>query len=371
MVDLLIKNGKTILNDPIEIAIEAGKIVDVGKQLEVSAENVLDLEYDHYLSAGWIDDHVHCYEEMDLYSDSPDEVGVTSGVTSVIDAGTTGAENIKNFYDITRDVKTNVFSLINISKFGIVEQDELADLSKIDFNLIEERVEELPDFIVGLKARMSNSVIGDNGLEPLKLAKDIQEKLNNLPLMVHVGSAPPELDEIFDILDKGDVVTHCFNGKDNGILNQKDDKIKGFAKKAHNQGIIFDVGHGTASFNFDVAEQAFSEGLQADSISTDIYSRNRIDGPVYDMATTLEKLKVVGYSWMEIIDKITSVPAKLFHLTNKGSIEIGYDADITIFDIEEETKKLTDSNGNIREAKEVIRPRKTIIGGNVYDNNLR
>lgn len=370
MVDLLVKNGKTIQNEPIDVAIEAGKIVNVGQKLDISCENILDLENDHYLSAGWIDDHVHCYEKMDLYSDYPDKVGVTSGVTSVIDAGTTGAENIKDFYDITRDVTTNVFSLINISKFGIVEQDELADLSKIDFGLIEERMNELPDFIVGLKARMSNSVIGDNGLEPLKMAKEIQKKLDNIPLMIHVGSAPPELDQIFDMLEEGDVVTHCFNGKENGILERDNDKIKQFVAKAHNRGIVFDVGHGTASFNFDVAEQAFAEGLRADSISTDIYSRNRIDGPVYDMATTLEKLNVVGYSWAEIIEKITSVPAELFHLTNKGSIEIGNDADITIFDIEEETKGLVDSDGNIRETKETIRPYKTIVGGIIYDNNL-
>lgn len=370
MVDLLVKNGKTILNDPIEIAIESGKIIKVGEQLDVSSKKVLDLENNHYLSAGWIDDHVHCYEKMNLYSDTPDEIGVKTGVTSVIDAGTTGAENIKDFYNITRKAKTNVFSLINISKFGIVEQDELADLSKIDFNLIEERIDELPDFIVGLKARMSNSVIGDNGLEPLKIAKDIQNKLNNIPLMVHVGSAPPELDEIFSVLEKGDVVTHIFNGKENGILNRNDNVIKKFVEEAKHQGIIFDVGHGTASFNFEVAEQAFSEGLLADSISTDIYSRNRIDGPVYDMATTLDKLKIVGYSWEEIIKKITSIPAELFHLTNKGSIEIGKDADITIFDIVDETKELVDSNGNIRETKEVIRPRKTIVGGVIYDNNL-
>jgi len=370
MVDLLIKNGKTIQNELIDIAIKAGKIVKVGKELDILCENILDLKNDHYISAGWIDDHVHCYEKMDLYSDYPDKVGVTSGVTSVIDAGTTGAENIKDFYESTRNTKTNVFSLINISKSGIVEQDELADLNKIDGELVKDRVNELSDFIVGLKARMSNSVIGKNGMKPLKMAKEIQQKLDNIPLMIHVGSAPPELNQIFDILEEGDVVTHCFNGKENGILDRENDKIKQFVEKAHNRGIIFDVGHGTASFNFDVAEQAFSEGMRADSISTDIYSKNRIDGPVYDMATTLEKLKVVGYSWSEIIEKITSVPAMQFHLTTKGTIEVGNDADITIFDIKEETKVLVDSNGNIRKTREVIQPLKTIVGGNIYDNNL-
>jgi len=370
MVDLLIKNGKTINNETIEIAVEAGKIVKVDKKIDLVSNNILDLKNEHYISAGWIDDHVHAYEKMSLYSDTPDKIGVDSGVTSIIDAGTTGAENIKEFYNITRNVNTNVYSLINISKFGIVEQDELADLSKIDYDKIINKVKELPDFIVGLKARMSNSVIGNNGLEPLKMAKDVQNKLNNIPLMVHVGSAPPQLDKIIGLLNAGDVVTHCFNGKENGILDRRDNQIKQFAKEAQKQGIVFDVGHGTASFDFDVAEQAFAENIKTDSISTDIYSRNRIDGPVYDMATTLEKMKVIGYSWDEIIEKITKVPADIFNLTEKGKIEIGKDADFTIFDIKPDTKKLVDSSGNVRETEEIIYPIKTIVGGSIHDNNL-
>lgn len=370
MVDLLIKNGKTVSGEKIEIAVTKGKITDVSEELNLEAKEVLDLKSNHYISAGWIDGHVHAYEKMSLYSDSPDKVGVESGVTSIIDAGTTGTENIKDFYDITRNVKTNVYSLINISKFGIVEQDELADLSKIEYDSIIKRVKELPDFIVGLKARMSNSVIGKNGIMPLKMAKTVQEKLDGIPLMVHVGSAPPKLEEIFEVLESDDVVTHCFNGKENGILDRNNNQIKDFAKEAQNRDIIFDIGHGTASFDFEVAERAFNEGIKSDSISTDIYSRNRIDGPVYDMATTLEKMRVVGYSWPEIIEKITSVPASLFKLSNKGTLEIGKDADFTIFDIQDSVKELIDSSGNLREAQQIIRPVKTIIGGVIYDNDL-
>lgn len=122
--------------------------------------------------------------------------------------------------------------------------------------------------------------------------------------------------------------------------------------------------------DFDVAEKAFAEGLFVDSISTDIYSRNRIDGPVYDMATTLEKMNTVGYSWPDIIEKITKIPAKLFNLSNKGLLEVGKDVDITIFNVKNDTKTLMDSSGNIRESVESIYPFKTIIGGVVYDNNL-
>lgn len=370
MVDLLIKNGKTIDNHKIEIAITAGKIVNVDEVLDCSAEKIIDLKDESFLSAGWIDDHVHCFEKMELYYDYPDKIGVESGVTTVIDAGTTGAETIESFYTLANKAKTNVFALLNISKWGIVEQDELADLTRIDQESIEKVLEKLPDFIVGLKARMSKTVIGENGLIPLKMAKEIQTNNGNLPLMIHVGSAPPELDELFNLLDEGDIVTHCFNGKDNGILDKENQSIKPFAWNHYNKGLVFDIGHGTASFNFDVAEIAFNEGIKAQTISTDIYSRNRIDGPVFDFATTLEKLRVVGYTWSEIIDKVTAKPAEIFNLDSKGKLTIGNDADITIFNITDGQKTLVDSNGNKRQARELIHPLTTIVGGYVYENNL-
>lgn len=374
MIDLLIKNAKTIDGKRIEIAVQSGKIHEVGATLTYDAADVseeLDLGGDSYISAGWIDGHVHCFEKMDLYYDYPDKVGIESGVTTVIDAGTTGAENVGEFYDLAKAAKTNVFALLNISKWGIVEQDELADLSKIQRDLIEEALAKYGDFIIGFKARMSKTVIGDNGIIPLEMAKDIQAKhFKELPLMVHIGSAPPVLEETLSLLTAGDIVTHCFNGKDNGILDRSTGKIKAFAWEHYRRGLVFDIGHGTASFDFDVAETAFAEGMKAHMISTDIYSRNRLDGPVFNFATTLAKLHVVGYSWSEIIEKVTMVPAEIFKLEGKGQLVAGYDADMTIFNLEESMQTLVDSEGNERQASEWLQPVKAIVGGKQYDINL-
>jgi dihydroorotase len=366
--DLIIKNGRTITGSRIEIAINAGKIVKVSEQIDADCKEEVCLDGQTYVSAGWIDDHVHCFEKMSLYYDFPDEIGVKKGVTTVIDAGTTGAENIHEFYDLAKQAKTNVYALVNISKWGIIEQDELADLSKIKEELVHKALRELPDFVVGIKARMSKTVIGENGITPLEMAKKIQQANHNLPLMVHIGSAPPQLDDILAHMSKGDVLTHCFNGKPNGILDKEQEKIKDFAWAAYNKGVVFDIGHGTDSFNFHVAETALKEGMKAASISTDIYIRNRENGPVYDLATTMEKLRVVGYEWPEIIEKVTVEPAENFHFTTKGQVKEGYDGDLTIFTIEAGQKTLTDSNGFTREATEIIKPVKTIIGGVVYDN---
>lgn len=368
MYDLIIRNARQITGDVVDFALQAGKIAKVAPKIAETAKKEISLKDNQYLSAGWIDDHVHCFEEMTLYYDYPDEIGYKKGVTTVIDAGTTGAENIGHFYELAKAAKTNVYALVNISKFGIVEQDELADLTKVQSDLVAKAISDYPNFILGIKARMSKTVVGDNGIKPLRMAKEIQKDNGNLPMMVHIGSNPPELRDILQVMEAGDVLTHCFNGKANGILDQATDQIKDFVWEAYRRGIVFDIGHGADSFNFHVAEVALKEGLKCASISTDIYIRNRKNGPVFDMATTLAKLHEVGYSWSEIIEKITRVPAQNFHLKTKGQIVAGFDGDFTIFEIRNDKQELIDSNGHKCITDEVIVPVQTIVGGIIYDN---
>ena len=162
MYDLIIKNARTLDHQPIEIGIESGKISALSTEIIAESREIFDAK-GQFISAGWIDAHVHCYENMSLYYDYPDEVGVKNGVTTIVDAGSTGENNIREFYELTKKSKTNVYALLNISRDGIVHQDELADLSKVDETKNLERIKELSEFIIGIKARMSKSVIGQNG----------------------------------------------------------------------------------------------------------------------------------------------------------------------------------------------------------------
>ena len=364
MLDIKIVNGTSVHNTPIEIGIKDQKIVEVAASIEKAATEIIDAK-GQYVSYGWIDAHVHCYEKMSLYYDYPDEIGIKKGVTTIIDAGSSGESNIKEFYELAKNAKTNVRALMNISKFGIVEQDELADLSKINEEINVERINELPDFIVGIKARMSKTVVGGNGIRPLEMAKELQTRFEHLPLMVHIGSAPPELSEILSHLEAGDVVTHCYNGKPNGIIDTNGE-IKPFVWEAYKKGIVFDIGHGTDSFNFNVAKEAVSKGLLCQTISTDLYHRNRENGPVYDLATTLEKLLSVGFSLEEVIEKVTINPAKIFHFETKGELKPGMDADITIFTLNEEAKEVVDSNDNHVTVNHTIHPTMCLVAGNSY-----
>lgn len=367
MIDLYIKNGLDEQLKPLEILVDNGKVSNVKEQFKgVVARQIIDLKSKSIISPGWIDDHTHCYENLSLYYDDPDLDGYKSGVTTVIDAGSTGADNIGEFYQTIKNKKTNIYAMVNISKTGILAQNELGDMSQIRFTDLQSVVNQYPDFIIGIKARISKSVVVSNGLAPLIEAKKIQKKLvQHLPLMVHIGSNPPLLSEIMAMMTKGDIMTHCFNGKVNGIL-EPNGKVKEFVKEGYRKGIIFDVGHGTDSFNFRTAEIAKKNGLVPQTLSTDIYHHNREDGPVYNMATCMEKMINLGYTLPEVLRMITINPANNYHLKNKGQLRSGYDADITIFNITDGEKNLIDSNGNKRMTTEIIEPIYSIIDGKVF-----
>jgi len=367
MVDLYVKNGRDVSGVPLEVTITAGKISAVANQLSgIEAKQVVDAD-GQYISAGWIDDHTHCYEKLTLYYDDPDEDGVKTGVTTVIDAGSTGADNIGDFYNITRAKKTNVYAMINISRTGILAQDELGDMNRVQWEPFKDAITAYPEFIVGIKARESHSVVVDNGVKPLAKAKGYQARLEqHLPIMVHVGANPPELKDIVMMMTSGDVLTHAYNGKPNGMLTVAGE-IKPFVQDAYDRGVIFDIGHGTDSFNFRTGEIAFKAGLTPKSISTDIYHRNRENGPVYDMATTLDKMMLLGYDLETVIKMVTAAPADNFKLNQKGQLKVGYDGDLTIFDVMTETKLLTDSNGNQRTTNTVIKPYYAVVAGQPYE----
>ena len=371
MVDLYVKNGRSVNDDPLELTITAGKITAIGEKLtDVEATRVMDVK-GAYVSAGWIDDHVHCYDQLTLYYDDADADGVQSGVTTVIDAGSTGADNIGDFYERTRAKRTNVYAMINISKTGILAQDELGDMNRVQWEPFKRAVDEYPDFIVGIKARESHSVVVDNGVQPLIKAKEYQRQVDrDLPVMVHVGANPPELEAILALMTKDDVLTHAYNGKPNGILDENG-TVKPFVREAYDRGVIFDVGHGTDSFNFETAATAFANGLVPQSISTDIYHRNRENGPVYDMATTLDKLMLLGFDLPTVIRMVTVAPADNFNLAHKGELTVGADGDLTIFSVAKADKTLTDSNGNQRTTTTTIKPCCAVVAGQVYEVEAR
>ncbi|SFC47401.1 amidohydrolase/deacetylase family metallohydrolase [Pragia fontium] len=363
MNDLIIKQAKLVNGDVVDVVINEGKIREIGPLVGdgLTAKKQIDLDGKYYISAGWIDAHTHCYPASPIYFDEPDLAGAACGVTTVIDAGSVGADDVDHFYSLVKKAKTNVYSFLNIARIGIIAQNELSDMSKIDDASLQQAIKRHPDFVVGIKARMSKSVVGENGIAPLIRAKEMQKE-SGLPLMVHIGNNPPNLDEIADLLTKGDIITHCFNGKPNKILDV-DGNLKPAIQRALARGVILDVGHGGESFSFSVAEQAMKIGTYPDLISSDIYHRNRINGPVYSLAAVMTKFLCMGFSPKQILDCVTVKAADLLHLKGKGHLDVGYDGDVTIFDIKDEKIELSDAEGQVRIGTQKFVPIAAIVAG--------
>lgn len=361
MYDLIIRGARLSDEQVVDIALQDGRIAAIGK-VQGNAQHERDLAGRYYLSAGWIDSHVHCYPKSPIYHDEADAIGVAHGVTTVVDAGSTGAEHIDDFYRLTRAAQTQVYALINIARTGIVTQNELADMTQIDGEAVQQAVARLPDFIVGLKARISSSVVGENGVQPLIKAKAIQQETGGLPLMVHIGNNPPNLDQIADLLTTGDIITHCFNGKPNRILTPQGE-LKAAVKQAIARGVKLDVGHGSASFSFEVARAAIAQGILPDTISSDIYCRNRLAGPVHNLAHVMSKFFSVGMTLPQVIDCVTVNAAAGLRLQRKGQLKVGYDADLTVFSVKEETRPFIDSEGEQVVGEKHLVPLAAVVAG--------
>jgi len=361
MYDLILRRARLVDDTVIDIAIQDGKIAALG-DITGSARSERQLSGDYYLSAGWIDSHVHCYPNSPIYHDQPDSVGIATGVTTVVDAGSTGADDIDDFYQLTRQAETEVYALLNISRVGLIAQNELANMANIDDAAVREAVTRHPDFIVGLKARMSSSVIGDNGLKPLVRAKAMQQENGGLPLMVHIGNTPPEIDEIAPLLASGDIITHCYNGKPNRILTPEG-ALRASITDALKRGVRLDVGHGSASFSFAVAQQAIALGILPHTISSDIYCRNRINGPVKSLAHVMSKFLAIGLSLPQVIECVTRHAADGLRLRHKGRLEPGADADFTVFALRRQPVLFTDSDQNSLAAELQLLPLAAVRAG--------
>ncbi|MEC0247008.1 amidohydrolase/deacetylase family metallohydrolase [Paenibacillus chitinolyticus] len=371
--DLLIHGGTVIdpstgISGAFDVAVGGGKITGVFKPgtAAIEAGQTLDAS-GSYVSPGFIDIHTHIYEGVPAMGVAPDRVGIDQGVTTVVDAGSSGAANFDDF--VRRSIEPNksrVYAWLNISAPGLVEgRSELADLTKLDPKEVLAVIERNRDRIIGIKARMSGSVVKTSGIRPLEIAKDTAREAG-LPVMVHIGNAPPQLGDVLDLLEAGDVVTHAFHGKAGGILST-DGSLIPQAVRALERGVLFDVGHGSSSFSFDTMVKAKELGIDPYSISTDLYLENLERGPVYSLALTMTKLLAMGYSLEQVVAWSTVAPAKAIQRENViGTLREGAEADITVFRLEQEPVSLTDSEGKTVQYDQQLLPQYTLRAGAIH-----
>lgn len=363
----LLRNATLVNGETIDITVESGKIAAMEQAGSGQGGPVIDCS-GVYVSSGWIDMHVHAFPEFDPYGDEIDEIGVKQGVATIVDAGSCGADRIDDLMASGERAKTNLLAFLNISRIGLLRTDELSDMAWIDREQALSAIQAYRDRIVGLKARISRSVVLDSGIEPLHAARKLAEE-TSLPIMVHIGSSPPNIEEIVPLLAKHDVITHYLNGKANNLF--REGKPLQVLTDAIARGVHLDVGHGTASFSFQVAEAAKRHGIGLHTISSDIYRGNRLNGPVFSLSNVMTKFLHLGYSLEEVIAAVTVNAAGWLGRPELGRIQVGDAAHLTLFAVGNKTIELIDSEGEKRVAAKSIEARGAVVNGEFFECEVR
>ena len=376
--DLIVSGGHVIdpsqdIDGPRDVAFSGGKVACVTENIPADkAVETIDAR-GMLVTPGLIDLHTHDYWGASFYGIDPDTVHIARGVTTVVDAGSSGALTFPAFrkYVIDR-TKTRIFALLNISAMGMVVG--YAGLEDTRWANVDEAVRvghEHRDIVVGVKARIP-PLPAEDYREVLKRAVDAAEGMDGI-FMLHLGGTSISVAERLKMLRPGDVLTHSFRYSPggNGILDSEGNVLEE-AWAAKERGVIFDVGHGSGSFSFETMERSMAQGFFPDTISSDLHFKN-VDGPVYDFHTTLSKFLQLGLPLAEVIRLGSTTPAKAIGKSDElGTFRPGAVGDATISKIEQGRFQLSDSGSRRTvEASRRISHVRTIKDGREYKPYLR
>ena len=365
--DLVIRGGEVV--DPgsgllgrLDVGIRDGKIAAVDRSLPtLGVGSTLDAA-GQIVTPGLFDLHTHVYWGATYWGVEPDPIAARTGVTTWLDAGTVGSYSFPGFRrHVVQASQARIFALLNVSSIGLIAPTyELTNLDYCDLGLARQIVDANRDVILGIKARIDVNTTRGVGLEPLRLARKLADQVD-LPLMVHIGKGPPSLEEIFMLLRAGDILTHCFTGHDNRIL-EPDGRLRDFVRRAWGEGLVLDIGHGTGSFSYEVAEQMLGAGMPPDIISTDAHQLS-IQGPMFDLPTTLSKFLNLGMSLADAIERATTRPARSVRRPDLATLRPGSPADVAVFALEEGDYTFHDVFMAARAAKVRLVNRATLRAG--------
>ena len=371
--DLVIKNGTVV--DPAQgvhakkdIAVAGGKIAGIEDYIsDADTHDVIEVE-GLVVTPGLVDLHVHVWWGVAHLAIEADPACGYRGVTTALDAGSSGANTIAGFHRyVMEQAATRVLAFLHISGMGQLDND-IGELEDIRWARVEKAVEAAKlhaDRIVGIKVRLTDNIVGTNDLVSLDRALEAGEELNK-PVMIHVGGSVNQFEQFMEKLRPGDIVTHSFTGRPHGILDNNN-KVVDAAWDAMNRGIIFDVGHGAGSFSFPVAETCLEQGLGPGTVSSDVHRYN-VRGPVFDLMTTLSKYIHLGYSLDEAIALGSSKPAASVGLPDHiGTLKVGADADIAVIQHREGSVTFTDADGNEHAGNQLLLPIETLAKGRRFN----
>ena len=358
--DMLIKGGRVIdadqrLNRIADVAIANGRIARLQADLAASeAKTVIDAR-GKLVTPGLVDIHAHI-------DDMPPSHCLSTGVTSLVDAGSRGADNVDAVIATAKAAPNRVRVLLNLGRTGLGGRGELLDFAHADVAAARTAIEAHRDTIIGIKARLSRSVAGDRDLEAIDRAHEVTVPLG-LQLMVHVGQTTSPMSSIVRRLRAGDIVTHIYASPPNGILDE-DGRVFPDVLVARRRGIVFDIGNGrNGHITWEVAERALQQGFLPDTISSDLTQPGRKDR-VFDFPTVISKFLLLGMSLDQVIAAATTNAARAIHpFRDCGTLRVGAIADVAIFELRTGEFEFVDNVKATRVGTQKLVPAGVVVGG--------
>jgi dihydroorotase len=351
MNDLVLKGGRVVdpsqgLDKVTDIAFADGKVAAIGDNL--AAKDTRDVK-GRIVSPGLIDLHTHVYWGGTSLGVAAELLARTGGVTTFIDAGSSGPGNFHGFRKhVIEPSPVRILPYLNISFPGIFGFSKTVMVGECsDMRLIEPREAvrvalENKDIVLGIKVRVGKSASGTSGIMPLDIALDVAEE-TGLPVMAHLDAPPPARHEVMSRLRPGDILTHCFRPFPNAPV-KPNGKVREEILAARARGVIFDIGHGAGSFGFGTARGMLAAGFLPDAISSDVHITS-IDGPAFDLLTTMSKFLCLGVDLGTVIKLATVGPAAAIKWPDLGTLKVGSIGDATVINLASGKFDYSDSLG--------------------------
>jgi dihydroorotase len=355
------------LSARLDVGIRGGKIAAVGADLSsTKSRRVVDVG-GCYVTPGLIDLHTHMYWGVNEFGMEADPTCLRTGVTTAVDAGSAGAVNFGGLRRyVIEPSRTRILAFVHIALHGVQKAPatELRDVTYADVERAAQTLRENADVALGIKVRMSRWIVGENGVEALRRAQRATE-LGGGRLMVHIGGSPIPLEEILDCLRPGDIVTHFFTGNAPSVVDESG-RVRDAVWRARERGVVFDVGHGKGSCSFPVVRASLAQGLKPDVISTDLHAFS-VQGPVFDLPTTLSKFLALGMTLEEVVVASTTAPARAIGWQDRlGLIKVGREADLAVLALRDGPVTFHDADGNALDADRRLEARWTIRAGEPF-----
>jgi len=369
--DLVLKGGRVLderngVDGVFDVAVKAGRIAAIGKDLAAEARRVEDVG-GAIVAPGLIDIHTHVYHKATSLSVDPGFISRRSATTTLVDAGSAGAGNYDGFRDYVMALSPyRIFAFLNISFPGIFGFDKDVMIGEatlremLPVHRCVAKIEENRDRIVGVKVRIGGPVTGELSLGALELALEAANAVG-LPLMTHIGTAPPSYADVVSMLRPGDILTHCFRPAPNSALNADGTVLKA-VHEARERGVLFDIAHGMGAFGYETAEGALSQNFLPDLISSDVHVI-AVEGPGYDLLHTMSKLLNCGLTLPQVIGMSTSRPALAIRRPELGHLGVGAPADITVLKQVDSDYVFEDVTGTKRQGSTLLQPVAVYLAG--------